>query len=217
MSGITTFSSGTPVNIRFSGDVANYTLAAFGSDAFSTAGYAAGATAPIFSRNPNLDGKDVGERVLDLGAISIPGFGSSGATISPFYFRTPRRSNWDISLFKNFKIKETKTLQFRAGFFNIFNQAFPKNIDNQNASNSDIYLTLNTVCKRTFVNQDLVLADGTIVKQYTQRLPNGAGGTSTNAIIPGTCDFTDDTKKNFGTITTKRGQRVIELALKFNF
>jgi hypothetical protein len=217
MSGITTFSSGTPVNIRFSGDVANYTLAAFGSDAFSTAGYAAGATAPIFTKNPTLDGKNVGERVLDLSAIGIPAFGSSGATISPFYFRTPNRANWDISLFKNFKIKESKNLQFRAGFFNIFNQAYPKNIDNQNASASDIYLTLNTVCKRTFVNQDLVLADGTVVKQFTQTSPNGVGGTSNNAVIPGTCDFDANTKANFGKITTKRGQRVIELALKFNF
>jgi hypothetical protein len=217
LSGITTFSSGTPVNLRFSGDVANYTLAAFGSDAYSAAGYAAGATAPLYSKNPNMDGKNVGDRVLDIGAISIPGFGSSGATISPFYFRTPNRSNWDISLFKNFKVKETRNLQFRAGFFNVFNQAFPKNLDNQTASNSDIYLTLNTTCKRTFVNRNLVLANGTVVKQFTQTLPNGAGGTSNNAIIPNTCDFTEDTKKNFGTITTKRGQRVVELALKFTF
>ena len=217
LSGITTWTSGTPVNLRFSGDVANLGLAAFGSDAFATAGYAAGAIAPVYSKNPNQGGKNVGESVLDLSSIGIPAFGLTGPTISPFYFRTPNRSNWDISLFKNFKIKERNTLQFRAGFFNIFNQAFPKNIDNQNASNSDIFLTLNTTCKRTFVNQDLVLADGTIMKQFTQTLPNGAGGTGQNAIIPGTCDFTDDTKKNFGKITTKRGQRVIELALKFTF
>lgn len=217
MSGITTFSSGTPVNLRFNGDVANYTLAAFGSDAYATAGYAAGATAPIFTKNPNRSGKNVGEAVLDINDIKIPAFGSSGATISPFYFRTPNRSNWDLSLFKNFKFSESKNVQFRAGFFNIFNQAFPKNIDNQNASNSDIYLTLNTVCSRTFVNKDLALADGSVVKQFTQTIPNGTGGTSNNAVIPGTCDFDAATKSNFGKITTKRGQRVIELALKFTF
>ncbi|MFN7947543.1 MAG: carboxypeptidase regulatory-like domain-containing protein [Blastocatellia bacterium] len=217
LSGITTFSSGTPVNLRFSGDVAGLSIAAFGSDAFSTAGFAAGSIAPLFSKNPNLGGKDVGEKVLDISAISIPAFGSSGATISPFYFRTPSRSNWDISLFKNFKFKETKNLQFRAGFFNIFNQAFAKNIDNQNASNSDIYLTLQTTCVRTPVNQTLVLADGT-KQTFTQTFANGIGGTG-----QGVCDpskgfkFTDDTLKNFGTITTKRGQRVIELALKFTF
>lgn len=217
MSGITTWSSGTPVNIRFTGDVANLSLAAFGSDAFATAGYAAGAIAPIFSKNPNLGGTNVGDKVLDISAIQIPAFGSSGATISPFYFRTPNRQNWDLSLFKNFKIKESKNLQFRAGFFNIFNQAFPKNIDNQNASNSDIYLTLNTTCSRTPVNQTIVSSTG-VVTQFTQTFANGAGGTN-----QGVCDpskgfsFTSDTTNNFGKITTKRGQRVIELALKFTF
>ncbi len=217
LSGITTFTSGTPVNIRFTGDVTNLNIAAFGSDAFATAGYAAGAIAPIFSKNPNLSGKDVGERVLDINAISIPAFGSSGATISPFYFRTPRRANWDISFFKNFRFTETKNIQFRAGFFNIFNQAFPKNIDNQTASNSDIYLTLETRCTRTPVNQTLVLADGTVT-QFTQSLPNGTGGTINNVCDPSKgFTFTDATKNNFGKITTKRGQRVIELALKFTF
>lgn len=217
MSGITSWTSGTPVNLRFTGDITNLAVAAFGSDAFQSAGYAAGAIAPTFSKNPNLDGKNVGERVLDLSAIGIPAFGTTGPVISPFYFRTPNRQNWDISLFKNFRIRETKNLQFRAGFFNIFNQAFPKNIDNQNASNSDIYLTLETVCRRTAVNRPLVLADGTITS-FTQTFPNGLGGTQDNKCDPaGGFDFTNATKANFGKITTKRGQRVIELALKFTF
>jgi hypothetical protein len=216
MSGITSFTSGTPVTIRFSGDVANLSVAAFGSDAYATAGYAAGAIAPIFTKNPNLDGKNVGDRVLDLSAIQIPAFGSSGATISPFYFRTPRRSNWDVSLFKNFRVAESRNLQFRAGFFNIFNQAFPKNIDNQNASNSDIYLTLNTTCGRTPVNQTLVLADGTKAT-FTQTFPNGIGGTASGQVNPATCTFDSNTTNNFGKIITKRGWRIVELALKFTF
>lgn len=217
LSGITTFSSGTPVTLRFSGDITSQTIAAFGSDAFSTAGYAAGAIAPTFSKNPTLDGGKVGEKVLDLSSIGFPAFGTTGPTVSPFYFRTPRRANWDLSLFKNFKIDETKNLQFRAGFFNIFNQAYPKNIDNQNSANSDIYLTLNTTCARTPVDRTLVLADGTTTS-FTQTFPNGAGNT-----VNGLCDpsrgftFTTDTVNNFGKILTKRGQRVVELALKFTF
>ncbi len=217
MSGITTLSSGTPVNLRFSGDVANLSVAAFGSDAFSTAGFASGSIAPLFSKNPAVGGKNVGERVLDLSAISIPAFGSSGATVSPFYFRTPSRQNWDVSLFKNFKFKETRNIQFRAGLFNIFNQAFAKNIDNQNASNSDINLTLNTVCTRTPVNQTLVNANGTTTA-FTQTFANGAGGTASGRCdVSKGFDFDAATKANFGKITTKRGQRVIELALKFTF
>ncbi|MBK9313034.1 MAG: carboxypeptidase regulatory-like domain-containing protein [Acidobacteria bacterium] len=218
LSGISTFSTGTPVNLRFSGDVTNLAIAAFGSNAFSTAGYAAGAIAPVFSGDPRLSGgTKVGDRVLDLGQISIPAFGTSGPFVSPFYFRTPNRWNWDISFFKNFKMAETKNLQFRAGFFNIFNQAYPKNIDNGNAANSDIYLTLQTVCARTLQNVPLVLSDGT-VQNFTQTFPNGIGGTGANACDPsGGFNFTQDTIDRFGTITTKRGQRIIELALKFTF
>src|SRR5262249_50393033 len=126
ISGITTLTSGTPLNLRFTGDVPGLALAAFGSNAFSTDGYASGAIAPVYSKNPILDGKNVGEKVLDLSAIGIPAFGTSGPTISPFYPRTPARQNWDLSLFKNFKVRETKILQFRFGFFNLFNQAYAK-------------------------------------------------------------------------------------------
>jgi hypothetical protein len=228
VSGITTLTSGTPINLRFSGDLNNLGLAAFGSDAFSTAGFASGAIAPVFTKNPLVNGKNVGEAVLDLSSIGIPAFGVTGPTISPFYLRSPRRQNWDVSLFKNFKVSETKNLQFRVGFFNIFNQAYPKNFDNTNAGASDVYLTLDTRCTRTPVvsNVAIALPDGTVqniapigqAQAVGQFIPNGNGSTAT-----GVCDpskgftFTDDTKNNFGKITTKRGQRVIELALKFTF
>jgi len=228
ISGITTLSSGTPVNLRFTGDVPGLALAAFGSNAFSTDGYASGAIAPVYSKNPTLDGKNVGEKVLDLSAISIPAFGSTGPTISPFYFRTPARQNWDLSLFKNFKVAESKVLQFRFGFFNIFNQAFAKRFDNGNASNSDIYLTLDTRCVRTPVADSVMVAlpNGkvdSIVPQgqaqaQAQFFPNGLGGTSSDKCDPSKgFTFTDATKNNFGKITTKRGQRVIEMAVKFTF
>lgn len=219
MSGITTFASGTPLRLRFSGDITGdgIEIANFGTNAFPSDGFAAGAIAPIFTANPSRDGKKVGERVFDLGSITIPGFGKSGPFVSPFYFRTPSQQNWDLSFFKNFRISESKNLQFRAGFFNIFNMAFPKNIDTGNANNSDIYLTLETRCTRTPTNQTLVLANGTVTT-FTQTVPNGNGGT-----VSGVCDptkgftYADDTKNRFGQIITKRGQRVVELALKFTF
>jgi hypothetical protein len=228
LSGITTFSSGTPLNLVLTGPVAGLGLAAFGSDAFAGGGgNASGAIAPVFSKDPRLSGKTACDptkpptndcKVLDLSAISIPAFGTTGPTISPYYFRTPNRANWDISLFKNFKIRESKVLQFRAGFFNVFNQAFPKNINNTDAGGSDIFLTLETDCvARTPANLQITNADGTKTS-FTQTFPNGAGGSA-----QGLCDpskgfkFTDNTLNNFGRIRTKRGQRVIELALKFTF
>jgi hypothetical protein len=49
-------------------------------------------------------------------------------------------------------------------------------------------------------------------------VPNGAGG-----YVDGVCDptqgfrFSDYTRQNFGRINTKRGHRVIELAVRFEF
>jgi hypothetical protein len=232
ISGITTLTSGTPIFLRFSGDLNNLGVAALGSDAFSTSGNASGAISPVFTKNPLMDGKKVGEAVIDLSSIGIPAFGLSGPNVSPFYLRSPRRQNWDVSLFKNFKVAEAKTLQLRFGFFNLFNQAYPKNFNATDAGQSDIYLTLDTRCTRTPAVSAVSIApagampgdDATSIapigqaQAQAQFIPNGNGNTAT-----GVCDptkgftFTDDTKNKFGKITTKRGQRVIEMAVKFTF
>lgn len=205
LSGITTYQSGIPLRLRFFGDLGNADIARafFGTDAFNLSGNnTAGAIAPIYLKNPGLENdKKVGQRLLDLNAIGIPAFGGSGPTQSPFYMRFPNRSNFDFSFFKNFKISESKNIQFRSGFFNIFNQAYPTRIDLGNPNNSDIYLRLEANCN---VKVDDV--------------PNGTGGTA-----DGVCDptkgfsFTKDTLDNFGKITTKRGRRIVELAIKFTF
>jgi hypothetical protein len=115
--------------------------------------------------------------------------------------RFPSRSNFDVSFFKNFKISESKSLQFRSGFFNIFNQAYPTKFDLTNPSNSDIYLTLRTVCNRR-----------------VNGVPNGSGGLRDNVCDPtGGFTYDADTLSNFGKITNKRGRRIVELALKFYF
>lgn len=44
-------------------------------------------------------------------------FGNAGRNI----VQGPGYQNWDFSTFKNFRIRESKTLQFRAELFNIFN------------------------------------------------------------------------------------------------
>jgi hypothetical protein len=214
MSGITTFQSGTPVRLRFSGDIASADTARafFGTDAFYINGNNTGAIAPIYQGNPSVGTKKLGERILDLGALSIPAFGQSGPYQPPFYIRFPSRSNFDVSFFKNFKISESKSFQFRTGLFNIFNQAYPTRYDLGNPSNSDIHLTLGTMSKELF---DLRRTDPNA--SCSNVVPNGIGGTAT------VCDptkgfvFTQDTIDNFGKITTKRGRRIVELALKFYF
>jgi hypothetical protein len=204
MSGITTFQTGNPIRLKFVGDIAQGSvgLAYFGSDAFNTGGNNAGPVGVVYKGDPRLDaGKKLGDRILDLNALAIPGFGVSGPHQPSFYMRTPSRSNFDVSFFKNFNFSESKKFQFRAGFFNIFNQAFPTRVNVENPNQSDIYLTLGTTCNRR--------VDG---------VPNGNGGTRDGVCDPtGGFSFTQDTKDNFGKITTKRGRRIVEFAFKFYF
>jgi len=208
MSGITTFQSGTPIRLRFSGDISSpgAALAWYGSDAFNgtNAGASIGAVTPIYLRNPVSGGATgVGQKIYDLGALQIPTFPNTGPAQPPFYIRTPNRSNFDVSFFKNFNISESKKIQFRTGFFNIFNQAYPTQIATTGGLGaSDIYLTLNTVCNRRVTNP-----------------PNGTGGTVNGTVCDptGGYSYTQETLNNFGKIVNKHGRRIVEFAVKFNF
>ena len=66
-------------------------------------------------------------RRLHLGA----GVRNNGDLVPPYNIRTPTRFNHDLTLFKNFEIRGEQKLQFRIGFFNIFNQAFANTFNSQ--------------------------------------------------------------------------------------
>jgi Carboxypeptidase regulatory-like domain/TonB-dependent Receptor Plug Domain len=206
LSGITTIQSGTPIRLRFQGDLptTNNALAWFGTDAFNTAGegQSIGAVTPIYLRNPSRGGTGLGNKILDINALQIPSFGDTGPSQPPFYIRFPGRSNFDVSLFKNFGISESQKIQVRAGFFNLFNQAYPTLISYSNPNASDIYLTLSTTCNKRVASA-----------------PNGLpGGTRTNFCDPtGGFSFTQETIDKFGTITNKHGRRIVEFAFKYYF
>jgi len=203
ISGITQFQSGIPIYLKFGGELGttNEALAFFGSTAFSQQGASSGAVAPIYKKNPSLGGNGFGQTLFDINDITFPAFGQSGATVPPFILRSPSRWNHDVSFFKNFRINENKRIQFRAGFFDIFNQAYPIVPAFQNAvATSDVNLTLNTVCNVTM-----------------NHVPNG------NGFSDNVCDptqgfhFDQNTMQNFGKVINKHGHRIIELALKFYF
>jgi hypothetical protein len=215
MSGITTVQSGIPIRLRFTGDIATAgtAVAWYGSDAFNgtNAGASLGAVTPVYNRNPQVGGTALNSFAYDLSALAIPSFPNSGPSQPPFYIRTPGRSNFDISFFKNFNISESKKIQFRTGLFNVFNQAYPTqiNVGSTNLTGSDIFLALDTVC----------------VRRVTNPLPTGNGSNSATPCDPtGGYRFTDgragdrsDTLHNFGKIVNKRGRRIVEFALKFEF
>ena len=203
MSGITTFESGRPIRLRFGGAITSpATLRAyFGTNAFTNSSGNAGGVAPIYVSNPTTGSTGIGDRYLDISAIAIPGFAQSGPYQPPFYIRSPRRSNFDVTFFKNFNISESKRFQFRTGLFNVFNQAYA------NPALGDINLTLDTEC----------------IAQAPAGIPRGLPQDGSDVTGAPICDptkgfrFTQSTLNNFGQVVNKHGHRRIELAFKFYF
>jgi len=94
---------------------------------------------------------------LDCANVPLFSHGDMGRNV----LRGPGINNWDLSLLKDFKFTETKSLQFRTEFFNAFNHA----------------------------------------QFYSPTLQAGTEGGS----------------GNFGQITTDRGARIVQFALKLYF
>ena len=200
VSGISSLASGIPPRLSLTGEAAGRGIMAgyFGTTDVVGPGLDVNnpTLSPSYTCDPRTGGTDVGEKMLDINCLAVPEFGTNGDLVPPYNIRTPTRMNHDLTLFKNFSTVGTQKLQFRAGFFNIFNQAFA----NTNIG-GDINLTLDTVCK-----------------VHVASVPNGAGGFATNVCDPtGGFDFTPQTKSNFGKINLKRGHRVIEFVLKYYF
>jgi len=201
LSGITSMASGIPIRLTFAGDA---TGAGIASAYFGTADVVgpintantSGTLAPVYSCDPRTGNGGVGEKLLDINCLAVPAFGQNGDLIPPYNLRQPTRFNTDLTLFKNFSTAGQQKLQFRVGFFNLFNQAYATTASDVN----DINLTLDTRCR--------VRVTG---------LPNGAGGTANVCDPTGGFDFTPQTLANFGKVNLKRGHRVVELVLKYYF
>ena len=198
LSGISSMASGIPMRLNFSGaaGAASTAVGYFGTaDVVGPSNSGGNALVPHYTCDPRTGQKDVGEFLLDINCIQVPEFGQNGELVPPYNIRTPTRQNHDITLFKNFAIKGDQKIQFRVGFFNVFNQAFA-NV----TSGADINLTLDTTCN--------VIVPNT---------PTGAG-TTTDACDPTRgFSYTPQTLANFGRINLKRGKRVIEFVLKYYF
>jgi hypothetical protein len=65
-----------------------------------------------------------------------PAFGSYG-TVGKNIFRNPPYRAWDFSVFKDFKIKERLTAQFRAEIFNVLNHPVFGQVDSGHLANND--------------------------------------------------------------------------------
>jgi hypothetical protein len=215
LSGISTFQSGRPIHVKFTGAITGNSVlfSFFGNNAIAGGNSpTASGIAPIILKNPVTGNTDLNGAYIDPSAFAIPAFGTSGAFQPPFYIRSPTTSNLDMTLFKNFNISESKKLQFRLGVFNIFNQAFANPDLGDIGSLNGGSLSLNTL---NAINP----ATGTCY-----RIPVGTPtGTGTVAADSTLCDptkgFTIDPNSlsQFGKIVSKHGHRRVELALKFYF
>jgi hypothetical protein len=200
VSGISSVASGIPLGLVFTGDAGNRGIVAayYGTADVIGPSLSAGnpSLPPAYTCDPRTGNTKVNTKVLDINCIAVPEFGQPpGDLIPPYNIRTPTRMNHDLTIFKNFKTVGEQRLQFRAGFFNLFNQAFA----NTNIG-GDVNLVLDTRCR--------VRVTG---------VPNGAGGTADVCDPTKGFDFTQQTKDNFGKINLLRGHRVIEFVLKYYF
>ena len=110
ISGITTFESGTPFTVTVSGDNANINPSSETQRADQIPGV------PLipsgFVQSP--------QAWYNKAAFAAPAPYTFG-TLARNTLRGPKFIDFDFSLMKNFKFTESKSLQFRSEFFNIFN------------------------------------------------------------------------------------------------
>jgi Carboxypeptidase regulatory-like domain/TonB dependent receptor len=119
LNGIFTAMSGTPFTVFDSTDVSVQ------GSAPEITGFSANRPDVVAGQNPNAGPKTV-QAWLNAAAFAqvIPNpnspvqqFGNAGRNIGV----GPRYSDWDFSIFKTFRVTESKDIQFRAEFFNILN------------------------------------------------------------------------------------------------
>jgi len=147
ISGVTTFQSGTPFSVLNGGS-------STGISVVDNAGVANGAGVGSYpdvvgnprSHLPNgitrFNPQSVGPLIYDPAAFVAPRgltFGDAGRN----FLNNPHRLDFDMSLFKNFKVSEASNLEFRLEGFNVFNHTqfriFNPNIGNTGSNTVSCY------------------------------------------------------------------------------
>jgi hypothetical protein len=140
LSGITTFSTGTPLSINASVNCLqngatcptslwpNTNDAWFGTNAWgftNLPGSKRNATGvyPVFTCNPVSGNTGFNVATINTSCISLPAFGQQGS-LNPPSIRTPRQATIDLALQKAFHIGETRRLEFRVSGFNLLNHPY---------------------------------------------------------------------------------------------
>ncbi len=114
---------------------------------------------PVVTCNPASGlGKD---QFINANCFALPSVGRNGDLILP-NMRGPGFISHDLSVFKNWKIGETKTLQFRAAAYNVFNHPV------RSFTNGDTNLNLTFNPDGTLANQRFGFADSKFGRRIVQ-------------------------------------------------
>jgi hypothetical protein len=117
--GIGTFTSGTPYTVGVGGqtDVAGVGGTEYNSFGSGSGGYE---RANLVGSGPKLS-NPTPAKWFNTGAFAIPALGTYGS-VGRDTMRSDPYKNFDLSLFRQFPITETKQVEFRFEMFNAFNQ-----------------------------------------------------------------------------------------------
>jgi hypothetical protein len=134
ITGITRYSTGLPITLSEQDDNSLLGTGSTGptGSVVDTPNFTPG---PLHFANPRS-----GQPYFNTSLFSIEGFGQLGNSNRRF-FHGPGIANWDFGLLKDLHLTESKKLEFRAEFFNIFNHAQFK-LPNGNIISSNFGLVL---------------------------------------------------------------------------
>jgi hypothetical protein len=127
-SGVTSFNTGSPFSVTYS-DVSDNAGVANGIGSASRPDLV-GDPNSSFAQNPQ---QGLRQQFYNPAAFAVPTaltFGTAGRNI----LRNPNHLNFDMALFKNFQIRESMNLEFRAEAFNVFNHFQPGNLGGDSGS-----------------------------------------------------------------------------------
>jgi hypothetical protein len=123
LSGITSFQTGTPFGVTFPNDNAGV------GNGVGTGAYADVVGDPNLLAGPTTFPGQKAPLLYNPNAFAAPTgltFGNSGRN----FLRNPRRTNFDMALFKRIPVKERLNFEFRAEAFNVFNHTQWNTVDN---------------------------------------------------------------------------------------
>jgi hypothetical protein len=196
LSGVTAFQTGTPYGIGYSiSGVSQQNIT--GSSTEGARVYLLG--------NPNTGSSNPYNR-LNAAMVGAPQLGSIGLESGVNYLTGPGINDFDMSIQKQFTIKERVRLQFRADAFNVFNHTqfsgvnATVNYGVPNAAGTS-FSSANTVVNGVFGARD---ANGNFVPVAPSNLYLKPDGTVNNI-------------NGFGTVNGSRGPRIMQLVIRLQF